>query len=180
MKRLWAPWRIIYIRDIHQRKEATCVFCEAPKKNDEEVYIVYRGKHSYIIMNIYPYNTGHLLIAPYRHVAEIEKLKPYELWEMMLLTQAAVRGLKESLSPEGFNIGVNIGRSAGAGIDEHVHIHIVPRWLGDTNFMPILGNTKIIPQWLKETYDSIKEPIRKWAEKILSENPIQNNMVRNA
>jgi len=157
MKILWAPWRIKYIL---QEKPKGCIFCEKPKENrDEENLILYRAKYNFVIMNLYPYNNGHLMIAPYRHVSTIELLNADELGEMMVLAKACLTLLREVMKPDGFNIGFNIGRVAGAGIEEHVHMHIVPRWNGDTNFMPVIGDVKVIPEALSDTYRKLRARI---------------------
>ena len=157
MKIMWAPWRIEYIRS---PKHDGCIFCDFPKENrDKERLILYRGKHCFIIMNNYPYNPGHVMIAPYRHVGRWEDLTDYELLEMMQLSQLMIKALKKTMNPQGFNMGVNLGRVAGAGIDDHVHLHIVPRWNGDTNFMPVIADTKVIPESLEEAYDELKKAI---------------------
>ncbi|KUH33575.1 HIT family hydrolase [Thermococcus celericrescens] len=157
MKTLWAPWRIEYIRS---PKHDGCIFCDFPKENrDRERLILYRGKHCFIIMNNYPYNPGHVMIAPYRHVGRWEDLTEEELLEIMKLSQLMIKALKKTMNPQGFNMGVNLGRVAGAGIDDHVHLHIVPRWNGDTNFMPVIADTKVIPESLEEAYDELKKAI---------------------
>jgi len=162
MKTLWAPWRIEYIRS---PKHGGCIFCDFPKENrDRERLILYRGRYSFIIMNNYPYNPGHVMVAPYRHVGHWEELNDEELMDMMRLTKLSVRAIKEAMHPDGFNIGVNIGEVAGAGIAGHVHVHIVPRWNGDTNFMPVISDTKVIPQALEETYDELKGVIERLLE----------------
>ncbi|MGQ4832959.1 MAG: HIT family protein [Candidatus Asgardarchaeia archaeon] len=155
MKYLWAPWRIKYIL---MEKPKECIFCKAIKENkDDENLILYRGKYSFIILNRFPYNSGHLMIVPYRHVGNIEELTQNELNEMNKLMQKSVKLLKVALKPDGFNIGINIGRVAGAGIEEHIHIHVVPRWNGDTNFMPVIGDTKVVNQYLNETLEVLKK-----------------------
>ncbi len=157
MKTLWAPWRIEYIRS---PKHDGCIFCDFPKEDrDRERLILYRGEHSFIIMNNYPYNPGHVMIAPYRHVGKWEDLTDDELLEIMELSQLMIKALKKAMNPHGFNMGVNLGRVAGAGIDDHVHLHIVPRWNGDTNFMPVIADTKVIPESLEEAYDELKKAI---------------------
>ena len=157
MKIIWAPWRIEYIRS---PKHDGCIFCDFPKENrDKERLILYRGEHCFIIMNNYPYNPGHVMIAPYRHVGKWEDLTDQELLEMMQLSQLVIKALKKTMNPHGFNMGVNLGRVAGAGIDDHVHLHIVPRWNGDTNFMPVIADTKVIPESLEEAYDELKAAI---------------------
>jgi ATP adenylyltransferase len=133
-----------------------CLFCVAPQMKDAEVYIVYRGDLCYVILNRFPYNNGHLMIVPYAHVATPEKLDAHTLAELMALTQRSLRVLREAYGPEGFNLGMNIGEAAGAGITDHVHMHIVPRWAGDTNFMSTLGETRVIPERLDQTYERLR------------------------
>jgi len=146
-----------------------CIFCTAPRRRDEEALIIYRARLSYIMMNKYPYNTGHVMVAPYRHVASLADLSRDEVVEIGVLVQASIKGLEKALSPDGFNVGVNIGRVAGAGFAEHVHVHIVPRWLGDTNFMPVISDTRVIPQALEDTYRSIRGFIAGEADAMLKE-----------
>jgi ATP adenylyltransferase len=157
MERIFAPWRIEYIRS---PKYEGCIFCDFPSENrDDERLILYRGEKSFIIMNNYPYNPGHLMIAPYRHVGQLEELSHEEIDEIMNLASLAVRAIKKSMNPDGFNMGINIGRVAGAGIEDHIHLHIVPRWNGDTNFMPVLADVKVIPEAVEETFKILKETI---------------------
>ncbi|MFA4701566.1 HIT family protein [Pyrococcus kukulkanii] len=157
MKILWAPWRIEYIRS---PKYEGCIFCDFPKENrDKERLILYRGKHAFIIMNNYPYNPGHVMVAPYRHVKSIEDLTDEEMLEIMKLAALVMKAIRKVMKPDGFNLGFNIGKVAGAGIDGHVHLHIVPRWNGDTNFMPVIADTKVIPESLEQAYDEIKQAI---------------------
>jgi len=154
LKHLWAPWRMKYI--LKEKKEG-CIFCEKPKENqDKKNYILYRGKFCFVILNAFPYNNGHLMIAPYAHIKNIEELNNNTLIELMSLCQKSITVLKERMDPQGFNIGINISKVAGAGILEHVHLHIVPRWEGDTNFMPVISDTRVIPQYLSETYNLLK------------------------
>ncbi|MEO0275551.1 MAG: HIT domain-containing protein [candidate division WOR-3 bacterium] len=156
MKILWAPWRIKYIEGF--KKGYECIFCIKSKdKNDKKNFILKRGKYSFVIMNIFPYNPGHLMVAPYKHVPELGDLNKEEIYEIMELVKESIEVLKKVYSPHGFNIGVNIGKIAGAGFEEHIHFHIVPRWEGDTNFMPVLGNTKIISEELKRSYRRLKK-----------------------
>lgn len=155
MKQLWAPWRLAFIEKANH--DAGCVFCEQPGlKQDRRAYILWRGRHAYVMMNIYPYSTGHLLIAPYRHIATIEDLPPSVLLDMTRLVQRAVKAIRRAYAPEGFNLGINQGRVAGAGIERHIHLHIVPRWEADTNFMPLLGETRVLPQHLKASFARLK------------------------
>lgn len=150
MKHIWAPWRIEYIL---QEKPQGCFFCDMPKQdNDAENYILYRGKHNFIMLNSYPYNPGHLLVAPYSHKAEMGELTEDERNEHFELLNRGILVLKKELKPGGFNTGSNLGKVAGAGVDDHFHTHIVPRWQGDTNFMTVQGDVRIIPQALADTY----------------------------
>lgn len=163
MERLWAPWRIKYVR---MEKVHSCIFCKFPEERDDEKnLILYRGKRAFIIMNNYPYNPGHVMIAPYRHVANIEDLTSEEVHDIHTLTSLAIKAIKKSMKPQGFNLGINIGKAGGAGIEGHIHLHIVPRWNGDTNFMPVISDTKVIVQEIKESYRELRESI----EIILSE-----------
>jgi len=156
--RLWAPWRIEYILS---EKEEGCLFCRVISEDrDDENLILYRGEKAYIILNKYPYNNGHLMIVPYRHVPNIEDLDDDELLEICRLTILSIKLLKHVMKPEGFNIGANIGKAAGAGIEEHFHLHIVPRWVGDTNFMPIIGDTKVVVEAIRETYKKLKKGLK--------------------
>ncbi|HEX3035804.1 MAG TPA: HIT domain-containing protein [Thermodesulfobacteriota bacterium] len=149
MEIIWAPWRIEYIT---REKKEGCIFCDIPKeKNDRKNLILYRGKTGFIIMNRYPYSSGHLMAVPYKHTSELAYLDDEERLELINLTDKCVEILKE-LKPDGFNIGMNLGKAAGAGIDDHLHFHIVPRWVGDTNFMPVIADTKAMPEYLDETY----------------------------
>lgn len=151
---LWAPWRMEYILG---EEEEACIFCTKPKHNDDkENLILHRGKHNFVIMNKYPYNNGHLMIVPYRHIANFEALKDSESLELMKIISKSMAVLREAIRPQGFNIGMNIGRIAGAGIDDHLHFHIVPRWAADTNFMPVIGHTKIVSEGLWETWERLK------------------------
>ncbi len=153
-RRLWAPWRIEYIRS---PKPGTCIFCDAPASNDDEANLILaRGSVCYVIMNRYPYNNGHLLIAPYVHVADLADLDRAVREELMELTVLSVEILREHMQPDGFNIGMNLGRAAGAGIEEHVHMHLVPRWNGDTNYIAVCSETKVIVQHLHETYRELR------------------------
>ena len=159
MEKLWAPWRKEFILG---KKEKGCIFCKRHKgKKDKENLILFRGKLSFVIMNKYPYNTGHLMVAPYRHVGKLEKMKQEELLDLASLTQKCVAVIKKTMKPQGFNLGMNLEKVSGAGVADHLHVHIVPRWTGDTNFMPVLGNTKLISLALKDTYEQLKEEFQK-------------------
>ena len=154
MKKLWAPWRIEYIRS---PKEDGCILCDKPAgDNDREYLNLYRGEKVFILMNLYPYNNAHLMIAPYIHVDNTEELDADTYKEIMVLADQSMAILKETMDAQGFNFGANIGAAAGAGIEEHIHFHIVPRWAGDTNFMPVLGHTKVEVQGLQECYDLLR------------------------
>ncbi len=159
MERLWAPWRSAYIG---KKQGEGCVFCEIVNADsDEENYVLWRGKKTIVLLNLYPYNNGHLLIIPKRHVADIRHLDEEELLEVGLATQRATGILELAFNPEGYNIGANMGKAAGAGIPGHFHVHVVPRWLGDTNFMPTLGDVKVVSEGLSETYKKISESMTK-------------------
>lgn len=154
MEYLWAPWRMEYILS---EKTVGCLFCQKLAENsDTQNYILRRADHSFVMMNYYPYNNGHLMIVPYRHVANLSDLNPAEQVELMALVCRCQGVLLKAMKPEGFNIGMNLGKIAGAGVEQHLHFHIVPRWNGDTNFMPVTGHTKVIPQALNESYAFLK------------------------
>ncbi len=158
MKQIWAPWRTAYIS---RGQAGDCIFCDKLSGTDDEANLVLeRGKDVFVIMNLYPYNNGHLLVAPNRHVAELEHLTEGEMLELFKVTARMVSALR-SFNPEGFNIGANIGRVAGAGVPGHFHLHIVPRWNGDTNFMPVIGDVKVISESLEVTYKKLKEALGK-------------------
>ena len=153
MEKLWAPWRMEYITDA---KEPTggCIFCDLPgEQNDEANYIIHRSELCFVMLNKFPYNNGHILVIPYVHESDFTKLTKEILADLQMQIQRSIIALKNSMDPHGFNVGLNLGRAAGAGIDAHLHYHIVPRWNGDTNFMPVLGEVKIISQDLLETKD---------------------------
>jgi len=158
MKLLWAPWRVKFIR---QKKQKTCIFCnKIRQKNDKKNFVVYRGKHNFVVLNLYPYTNAHLMVVPNRHVGDLELLSKDELYELFDLVRQMVKILKKTHKIDGCNIGINLGKAAGAGVDEHLHVHIVPRWLGDTNFMPVVSNTKVISESLNETYKILKKEIK--------------------
>ena len=156
-QRLWTPHRIAYIESNHREDPAGggCAFCEAPKLSDEQALIVARGEHAYVLLNLFPYKSGHLLVCPYRHVATYDLATPEEIAEIGSLTQVAMRVLTATAKVEGFNIGMNQGRLAGAGIADHLHQHIVPRWPADSNFFPIIAGTKAVPRLLGEVREEI-------------------------
>jgi len=156
MKYLWSPWRMKYIQA--NKKENDCVFCKIQKMPDnKENLIVFRGEAAYVVMNRYPYTSGHILVIPYIHKPNLEVLDAETRAEMMELVTRSMRILRSVYHPQGFNMGANIGEAAGAGIAPHVHLHIVPRWSGDTNFMSSLGETRVLPEALEETYHRVKE-----------------------
>ena len=148
MDKLWAPWRSKFIR---AKKKKGCPFCLRNKTNKQQ-FIIKKSKFSFALLNIYPYNNGHIMISPYRHVKDIKGLHDSELFDMIKLVREIQGLLEKKLKPDGFNIGINTGKVGGAGYEGHIHIHIVPRWIGDTNFMPIIGRTKIVSQSLRELY----------------------------
>ena len=168
MDTIWAPWRIQYILGVKPEKDAAateadpCILCAKYKDspdNDRRNLVLHRGEHAFILMNLYPYNTGHLMLVPYIHTGAFEELGPEVTAEMMSLMQKMISVFRKVLKPDGFNAGINLGRVAGAGVIGHVHIHLVPRWNGDCNFMPVLGDTKIISEHIEATYDKLKAAI---------------------
>ncbi|RLB05489.1 MAG: HIT family hydrolase [Deltaproteobacteria bacterium] len=153
MQRLWAPWRISYILN---DKEDGCIFCNRLQGGDDRKgLILHRGRYTLVMLNKYPYNNGHLMVAPKRHVKSLEDLEQEEMNDLIFTIQRCVALLKKVLSPHGFNIGANLGKVAGAGVEDHLHFHIVPRWEGDTNYMPVLADTRVIPEHLQDTYDRL-------------------------
>ena len=155
MKRIWAPWRIEYIRT---EKAKECIFCQKSKESrDSRNYILFRGDNNFVILNTYPYNPGHLIVSPYRHLATLDELSNEELLEHFDLVRRAAKALTKAYKPQGFNIGINLGRVAGAGVEDHVHTHIIPRWNGDTNFVTVISDIRVIPQALDSTYAELKE-----------------------
>lgn len=155
MEQLWAPWRMTYIRG--EERGAGCVFCLPPEEDeDERRLVLLRGRHSFVIMNKYPYSNAHLMVAPYRHTNDPGTLGDEEALEMHRLLVLSRQILQETCAPHGFNIGMNLGLVAGAGIADHLHMHIVPRWTGDTNFMPVFADVRVIPQHLEETYGHLR------------------------
>jgi ATP adenylyltransferase len=156
VKQLWAPWRLEYVQAAGGDGDA-CAFCEALRGDDEELLVVHRGERAFVLLNKFPYSTGHLMVAPKRHTAELGELDDGEAAEIHRLVAHAIDVLRETISPQGFNLGWNLGRVAGAGIVDHVHQHVVPRWGGDTNFMPVLADVKVIPEHLAETRRKLAE-----------------------
>ncbi len=153
MELLWAPWRVDYILG---KKSAGCMFCKKiKKKRDKDNLILHRAERTLVMMNRYPYNNGHLLVCPYKHSRDLEGLDGEEIKDLLLSVSRATTLLKKALKPDGFNIGMNLGRISGAGIEDHLHFHIVPRWSGDTNFMPVLAEARVIPEHLEKTYQKL-------------------------
>lgn len=156
MKRLWAPWRMEYIESAIAG-ERGCFLCAAARGSDDrKSLVVHRGEKCFVIMNRFPYNNGHVMVAPYRHVAELGGLSREEGMELLDLVALSISVLREVMRPDGFNVGINLGRAAGAGVEDHLHVHVVPRWAGDTNFMPVLADVKVIPELLEQTYDKLR------------------------
>ncbi len=153
MKTLWSPWRMEYILS---EKDKECIFCTKPAdNNDRSNLILYRGAKTYVIMNKYPYNNGHVMVVPYFHTSELSGLDDDVVSELLIMTRYSIDCLKKAFGPEGFNVGINIGAAAGAGIEEHLHIHIVPRWAGDNNFMTVISEIRVIPEHILDTYDKL-------------------------
>lgn len=155
MQRLWVPHRMVYVADHHQPGRADCPFCAAPERSDEDALIVARGRTAYVLLNLFPYNNGHMLVCPYRHISQYDQASAEEVAEIGELTQAAMRVAREVMNCDGFNIGMNQGEIAGAGIAAHLHQHIVPRWASDANFFPIIAKTKALPQLLGDVREAI-------------------------
>ncbi len=157
MKTLWAPWRIDYIKG---EKEDGCIFCRKPEEeNDKKNLILYKGETGFIIMNRYPYTNGHLMAVPYKHTSKLSELNSAERLELMDLTSKCI-DILGAFNAEGFNVGMNMGRAGGAGIEDHLHYHIVPRWSGDTNFMPVIADVKVMPEYLEDTYETLSQEIK--------------------
>jgi ATP adenylyltransferase len=158
MKELWAPWRIEYFKKV---KGKGCFLCKSfASSRDRDNLLLKRGETCVLLMNRYPYTGGHLMVAPIRHVATLEEMSQEEICEMMKLTQQAIRALKKVARPHGFNIGVNIGEAAGAGLKDHIHLHIVPRWTGDTNFVTVMADIRIVPQALQELWKELRKVLK--------------------
>ena len=151
MERLWSPWRLAYVSGSAEQPKG-CVFCHAREEHEGPgSLVVARGTTCFVILNLYPYNNGHLMVVPNRHVARLAEATPEELGELMRLTQVSEAVLTEAYHPQGLNVGINLGRPAGAGIADHLHVHVVPRWTGDTNFMSVVGDVRVLPEDLEET-----------------------------
>jgi ATP adenylyltransferase len=149
VERLWAPWRLEYIKSADEEKG--CVFCNALAGDDEETLVVQRGRRAFVLLNKFPYASGHFMVAPARHLGDFGELSDEELVEIHRLASAGIAGLGKLYAPQAYNLGWNLGRVAGAGVVDHVHLHVVPRWAGDTNFMPVLADVKVLPEHLQET-----------------------------
>lgn len=155
MDRLWSPWRYTYIQKA--TPDDACIFCAKIKENrDRENYIVHRAERNFVLLNLYPYTNGHLMIAPYEHVATLEDAHPETLTEMMQLTSQCESHLRTIYEPKGINLGMNIGEAAGAGVASHIHMHMLPRWPGDANFLSVIGETRVLPETLDTTYEKLK------------------------
>jgi ATP adenylyltransferase len=152
--RLWAPWRLEYLKG---EKSSDCIFCSKPALSDEEAFIVHRGSGCYVILNAFPYTNGHVMVAPYQHLGDLRDLQPETASELMALTQRALAAIEAVYGPDGFNLGINLGEAAGAGFAGHVHMHVVPRWKGDTNFMPVVGDTRVMPEALPDSWRRLQE-----------------------
>ena len=164
MENLWASWRSEFILGDKQKK---CIFCKRERvKREQQRLVLYNGKYSFVIINLYPYNPGHLMVVPYRHLKKIETLSPEEHSEMIELVVESVKILKKKFKPHGFNLGMNLGAVAGAGIEYHLHYHIVPRFQGDTNFLPAVGQTKLQSIGLEKIYDALKPEFDRYSEKL--------------
>jgi ATP adenylyltransferase len=157
-QRIWAPWRLAYVKDASKDNSDACVFCAALEADDDEAnLIVHRGERCFVILNKFPYTNGHLMVAPYEHAPAIQELDADTLGELMALAQRGIGALEAGYSPHGYNVGFNQGRVAGAGVEHHIHLHVVPRWGGDTNFMPVLGDTRVMNQSLEDSFKTIRE-----------------------
>jgi len=175
METIWAPWRVGYIlgEDAPSQPKGNtgCIFCDKPHADDDKAHlIVAKSTLCYVILNLYPYNNGHLMVVPYRHGAQLEELDDREAAQLMQVARRTAAVLKNQLNCEGLNIGMNVGAVAGAGIDAHLHLHLVPRWAGDTNFMPVLANTKVIPQALSAMVDALSGPLQAALEDVPEQN----------
>jgi ATP adenylyltransferase len=153
-QRIWAPWRSDYIKG---HKSDDCIFCTKPALSDEEGLIVRRGEHCFVILNAFPYTSGHVMVAPYAHTANLHDLDDPTATELISLVRESLRALKRAYGPDGYNLGANLGAIAGAGFADHFHMHVVPRWKGDNSFMPVIGETRVLPESLEETYRSLRQ-----------------------
>lgn len=159
-ERLWAPWRFAYVEKA--AGETGCIFVDLPEQeSDRENLILFRGKTGFVMLNAYPYTNGHVMVAPYKHTASLDELTDEEHLEVQKLIAASIRWITAAYKPDGFNVGANMGRAAGAGIPSHIHWHVVPRWSGDTNFMTAVGDVRVLPQTLEQSYDKLREVAEK-------------------
>jgi ATP adenylyltransferase len=161
METIFAPWRMAYIKS---DKSGECAFCKCLVRCDE--YVLYEGKYTFVIMNRYPYISGHLMIIPNRHIGKYEDLSPEERKEIFNLLETSLRALKEAMNPAGFNVGMNMGKAAGAGVEEHIHVHVIPRWEGDTNFMSVIGNIRVIPEDVAVTAAKLAPLFKKYQQEV--------------
>ncbi|SNR64761.1 HIT family protein [Desulfurobacterium atlanticum] len=164
MELLWAPWRLSYVQKVTKSKSEKCFICDAfndVSENDRSNLLLHRGEKALVILNRFPYNTAHLMVCPVRHTGDFESLLPEEMLEIDELLKKAIKVIRRAYNPDGFNIGLNLGKVSGGSVDTHIHYHVVPRWSGDTNFMPVIGGVKVIPQSLEDTYDILKKV---WSE----------------
>ena len=160
MDYLWTPWRYRYMEMVTRGQQPDCIFCDALQRNaDAETLIVFRGAKSFIILNRFPYTSGHVMIVPYEHVAELHQCDADTLAEIMSLTQRMEKALKADYKPDGMNLGMNLGRAAGAGVTGHLHLHVLPRWIGDSNFMTVTGETRVHPEELRTTYERLRKAL---------------------
>jgi len=160
MDYIWSPWRFQYMAEVTQGKQLECFFCAAVKStHDEETLVVYRGKKAFVILNRYPYTSGHVMIVPYVHVAELSLCDADALKEMMELAQRVEEAFRTNYGPDGMNLGMNLGKAAGAGVAGHLHLHMLPRWIGDTNFMTVTGETRVQPEELQATFDKLRKAL---------------------
>jgi ATP adenylyltransferase len=157
MDHLWTPWRYAYVTGAEPK--SGCIFCNAPRESDQQARIVHRGAHCYIILNTYPYTPGHVMIVPYAHLDELQKLPADAAQEMMALTQRMETVLRPLYAPDGINLGMNIGKAAGAGVAGHIHMHILPRWVADANFVSVIGETRVLPETLDVTWERIRKAL---------------------
>jgi ATP adenylyltransferase len=160
MDYIWTPWRYQYIKQVEEGKQPECIFCDAAaRKDDSETLVVYRGAKTFVILNRYPYTSGHVMIVPYAHVGELGACEPEALCEMMKLAQRVEAAFRANYKPDGMNLGMNLGRAGGAGVAGHIHLHVLPRWFGDTNFMTAAGETRVHPEDLRTTYERMQKAL---------------------
>ena len=163
MERLWTPWRRAFVEGAADNTDTGCFLCShaADTAHDPENLVLARATTVFVLLNLYPYNSGHLMVAPYQHTGDLARLDEHVAAELMAMTQRSVDALGRAYSPDGFNIGMNLGKVAGAGVPDHLHVHVVPRWAGDTNFMPVAANTKVLPESLEQTYERLEPYFRR-------------------